>query len=175
MHPAHPLGVVLGQVVVHRDDVDATAGQRVQVRGEHCGQGLALTGLHLSDVAQVQRRTAHQLDVEVPLAKNPGRSLADGRERLGEQVVQGLAVGVPLPELVGHRPQLSVGQRPEVFLDRVDLADDGLEPAQRLALASAKEVVNDGWHFLSRSLQIRLAGYLACHSPLAACKLPSCG
>ena len=30
---AHPLGVALGQVVVHRDHVDAVAGQRVQVAG----------------------------------------------------------------------------------------------------------------------------------------------
>ncbi len=175
MHPAHPLGVILRQVVVHRDDMDAAAGQRVQVRGEHGGQGLALTGLHFSDVAQVQRCTAHELDVEVALAEYAGGSLADGSERLGEQLVKGLAVGVPLLELVGHRPQLCVGERPEVLLDRVDLADDGLEPAQRLALASAKEAVNDGWHFSSRSLQIRLGGYLACHSPLAACKPPSCG
>ena len=97
MHPAHPLGVVLGQVVVDRDDVDAAAGQRVQVGRQHSGQGLALTGLHLGDVAQVQRGAAHELDVEVALAEHPGRRLADGRERLGQQLIERLAVGVPLP------------------------------------------------------------------------------
>ena len=154
MHPAHPLGLVLGQVVVDGDDVDAAAGQRVQVGGQHGGQGLALAGLHLGDVAQVQRGAAHELDVEVPLAEHPAGGLADGGESLGQQLVQGLAVGVPLPELVGHRPQLGVGQCLEVVLDRVDLGDDRLELAQRLALASAKDVVDDGWHLSSRSLRI---------------------
>ena len=105
----------------------------------------------------MQRAAAHELDVEVPLAEDPGGRLPDRGERLGQQVVQGLAVGIPLPELVGHRPQLGVGQRPEVVLDRVDLADDRLELAQRLALASAKDVVDDGWHLSSRSLRIFLA------------------
>ena len=97
VHPAHPLGVALGQVVVDRDDVHALAGQRVEVGGEHAGERLALTGPHLGDVAQVQRGAAHDLHVEVPLAERaPGR-LADRGERLGQQVVERLAVGEALP------------------------------------------------------------------------------
>ena len=93
MHAAHPLAVAFGQVVVDRDDVHALAGQRVEVGGQHTGQGLALTGLHLGDVAEVQRRAAHHLDVERPLVEHaPGR-LAGHRERLGQQVVEVLAVG----------------------------------------------------------------------------------
>ena len=61
----HPLGVVLREVVVDRDDVDALAGQRVEVGRQRRDQGLALTGLHLGDVAEVQRRATHDLDVEV--------------------------------------------------------------------------------------------------------------
>ena len=99
---AHPLGVVLGQVVVDGDDVHALARQRVEVRRQGRDQRLALTGLHLGDVAEVQRRAAHDLDVEVALAEHPLGGLADGRERLGHQVVEGLAVGEPLLELVGH-------------------------------------------------------------------------
>ena len=55
MHLAHPLGVALGQVVVDRDDVHAFTGQGVEVGGQRPDQGLALTGAHLGDVAQVQR------------------------------------------------------------------------------------------------------------------------
>ena len=51
----HPLGVALGEVVVHGDDVDALSGERVQVDGQRRGEGLALTGLHLGDLALVQR------------------------------------------------------------------------------------------------------------------------
>jgi hypothetical protein len=59
---------------------------------------------------------------------------------------------MPLLELVGHRPKLSVTQRLEVVLDGVDLADHGPELAERLALASAKDVIDDDWHLSSRSL-----------------------
>ncbi len=117
---AHPLGVVLRQVVVDGDDVDALAGQRVEVRRQRGDERLALTGLHLGDVAEVQRRAAHELDVEVPLAEHPLGGLAHGGERLGHQVVEGLAVGEPLLELVGLRAQLLVGHRDEVVLDGVD-------------------------------------------------------
>ena len=69
---AHHLGLVLGQVVVDGDDVDAVAGERVEVRRQHGDQGLALTGLHLGDVAHVQRGAAHDLDVEGAQARGPG-------------------------------------------------------------------------------------------------------
>ena len=141
VHPAHPLGVALSQVVVGRDDVHALARQRVQVGREHAGQRLALTGAHLGDVAQVQGRAAHQLDVEGALAERaPGR-LANGGERLREDVVERLAVCQPLPELVGHRAQLVVAHRDELLLDGVDLLADPLELAQDLPFARAKDAV----------------------------------
>jgi hypothetical protein len=61
---------------------------------------------------------------------------------------------VSLPQLVRHRPELGVAERLEVVLDRVDLVDDRLELAQRLTFASAKDVIDDGWHLSSRSLRI---------------------
>src|SRR5450755_3967939 len=154
VHPAHPLGVALGQVVVDRDDVHAVAGQRVQVGRQHGGQGLALTGPHLGDVAQVHRGAAHELDVEVALAQRALGSLADGGERLRHQLVQRLAVGAALPELVGHAAQLGVAHRDEIVLDGVDLPGNPLELAKNLAFASTKDAVDDDWHFLSRSSRI---------------------
>ena len=61
---AHQLGLVAGEVVVDRDDVHAAGGDRVEVGGQGGDEGLALTGLHLGDVAEVQGRAAHQLHVE---------------------------------------------------------------------------------------------------------------
>ena len=109
-------------------------------------QGLALTGLHLGDVAEVQRGAAHDLHVEVPLAEDPLGGLADGGERLGHQVVEGLAVGEPLLELRGLRAQLLVAHRDEVVLDGVDGLGDRLELAEDLALADAEDLVEDGRH-----------------------------
>ncbi len=43
----HPFGVAAGQVIVHRDDVHALAGQCVQIRGQCSDERLAFTRLHL--------------------------------------------------------------------------------------------------------------------------------
>ena len=123
----HLLGLVLGQVVVDRDDVDALAGQRIQVRGQRGGQGLALTGFHLGDVAQVQCRAAHQLDVEVALAEHALGGLAHRRERLGQDGVQRLAVLEARAKLVGLGAQLLVAHRLVVGLDGVHLLGDRLQ------------------------------------------------
>ena len=89
VHPAHPLAVPLGQVVVGGDHVHALALERVEVGRQGRNQGLALAGLHLGDVAEVQRGAAHQLDVEVPLAERALGRLPHHGERLDEQVVGG--------------------------------------------------------------------------------------
>src|SRR5450759_910173 len=149
VHPTHPLGVPAGEVVVDRDHVHTRAGQGVQVRRERADQRLALAGLHLGDAAQVQRRAAHQLHVEVPLAQRALRDLADGGERLGQQVVLGLAVGQALAVGVGQRPQLGIGQVDEVVLDDVDLPRQALEPAQDLAFTGPQDSVQ---HHVSSSL-----------------------
>jgi hypothetical protein len=101
VHPAHPLGVALGQVVVHRDDVDALAAEGVEVGRQRADQRLAFTGAHLGDVAEVQRGAAHELDVVVPLAQRALGGLAHRGERLRQQVVERLPVGQTLLELVG--------------------------------------------------------------------------
>ena len=101
----HPLGVALGQVVVDGDDVHAAAEQRVRVDGERRDERLALAGPHLGDLALVQHVTAHDLDVEVPHAQHAFARFADDGERLGEHVVERLAVREPLSELDGLRRQ----------------------------------------------------------------------
>ncbi len=62
---AHPLAVALGQVVVDGDDVDALAGQGVEVDGEGGHEGLTLAGSHLGNLAAVKHHTADELHVVV--------------------------------------------------------------------------------------------------------------
>ena len=143
---AHPLGVVLGQVVVDGDDVHALAVEGVEVGREGRDQGLALTGLHLGDVAEVQRRAAHDLDVVVPLADDPLRGLAHRGEGLGHQVVEGLALLEPGLELGGHALQLGVAHLDEVVLDGVDRLGDRLQLTQDLAFADAEQSVENRRH-----------------------------
>ena len=93
---AHPAGVAAGEVVVDRDHVHALAFQGVEVGGQRGDQRLALAGLHLGDAALVQDHAADQLHVEMALAQGPLGGLAHHRERLDQQVVQGLARGQAL-------------------------------------------------------------------------------
>ena len=103
---AHPLGVTRGEILVHRHHVHAPPVEPVQVGGQGRDEGLALTGLHLGDPAEVQRHAAHELDVEVALPEDPPGRLAHHGVGLDQQVVEGLALVEALAELdrlVGQR------------------------------------------------------------------------
>jgi hypothetical protein len=52
--------------------------------------------------------------------------------------------------------QFGVAELFEVIFNRVDLLGDPPEPAQELALTRSHDLVDDGWHFSSRSLRIWL-------------------
>ena len=86
---AHPLGVALGEVVVDGDDVDAVAGERVEIAGKRGDEGLAFAGLHLGDLAGVEDHAADELHIEVAHADGALAGLADDGEGLGEDVVEG--------------------------------------------------------------------------------------
>ena len=98
---SHPFGVASGEVVVDGDDVDALAGQRVEVDRKCRDQRLAFAGLHLGDVAFVQHHAADQLHVEMSLAEGALGRLAHGGEGRNQDVVEGLAVGELLAEFSG--------------------------------------------------------------------------
>ncbi len=144
------------EIVVHGDEVHAAARERVEVRGQRRHEGLALAGLHLRDPAEVERGAAHDLDVEVALAEHPAAGLAHGRERLGEQVVEGvgddilLVLGVLRPrarpvdlllELGGLGHELLVGQALDLGLERVDLGHDRLDRFEPPALPRVEDLV----------------------------------
>ena len=106
----HPLGVALGEVVVDGDDVDAAAGERVEIDRQRGDQRLAFAGLHLGDPAVVQDHAADELDVEMALAERALGGLATGRERRYQDIVEGLALLELLSELDGAGPQCLVGE-----------------------------------------------------------------
>ena len=130
MHLAHPLAVALGQVIVDGDDVDALAGEGVEVGGQGGHQGLALAGLHLGDAALVQHDAAHQLHRVGPQAQHPVGGLPHGGKGLGQNIVQRLPGGKPLLELHRLVLELLVGEG-FIFvlhgLDAVHHRPDGLQ------------------------------------------------
>src|SRR3712207_5733709 len=145
VHPAHPLGVALGQVVVDRDHVHAPAGERVEVGGQDAGESLALTGAHLRDVAQVQRGAAHDLHAEVPLTQRARGGLADDGEGLRQELVGGLPLVQTLLELVGLGAQLRIGEVGDVVRQRLDRVGDLVQPSEDLALARTEDLREHHW------------------------------
>jgi hypothetical protein len=142
----HPVGVARDQVVVDGDHVHALAGQRVQVDRERRGQGLALAGAHLGDLAVVQHHAADQLHVEVALPERTLRSLAHDGERLGQQPVDRLALRDALAELGRLRPQRFIGQRRDLRLERVDALDSALVLLEEAVVATAEDLGEQAGH-----------------------------
>ena len=118
VNAAHPLSVALGEVVVDGHDVDAAAGEGVQVGGQGGCESLALARLHLGDLALVEHDAAHDLDVEVAQTERSLGGLADGGEGLGADVVKVVALGKQGLELIGLGPQGVVGELFEFGLPR---------------------------------------------------------
>ena len=122
---AHPLGVTLGQVVVHRDDMDAAAGEGVQIGGEGGHQRLAFAGLHLGNAALVEDNAADELHtVGLHTQHTPG-GLPAGSEGLGQQVVQALPVLVAVLEFLRLGLELFVRQGRIRSVQGFDFIDDG--------------------------------------------------
>ncbi len=136
---AHPFGVAAGQIVIDGDDVNAVAGQRVQVDRQGGDQGLPLAGLHLGDHAAVQHDPAHQLHIEMPLAQRPLRSFAHGGERLDQDVVEIGAVGELLLEMRSTPEQLVVRHRLQLRFERVDRGDDRAKPLDEAIIGGAEQ------------------------------------
>ena len=121
---AHPLTVAAGEVIVDGDDVHTLAGERVEVRRQDGDEGLAFAGLHLGDVALVQCHGANELHVKVAHTHGALGSLTHGGKGLGEHVVERLAVGVTLAELIGLGAEFLLGHLLKLGLKTVDLVDD---------------------------------------------------
>ena len=91
-------------------------GQRVEHDGERAGERLALAGAHLGDLAVVQDHAADQLHVEVAHLHRAPADLARERERLGQQIVEVLALDRALAQLGELLPELVVLEQFELGL-----------------------------------------------------------
>jgi hypothetical protein len=136
---AHPVGIALREILVHRDDVDALAGERVEIRGQRGHQRLALAGAHLGDAAVVECQAADELDVEVPHLERAAGRFTDDREGLGREVGGLGAVRDALAEFVRLGAQGIIAQRLEGGLERSRLAHRGLVAFDDAVIAAAEE------------------------------------
>ncbi len=141
---AHPFGIARGQIIVHRHDMDAAAGERVEINGHGGDERLAFAGGHFRDVAGVQRITADELNIErhhFPtngmtahndiLSAQTAAGIFDDRERPRQNLVQlagefraVLDLGEFRLPCGGLGAQFVVGQRLQSGFNIVDLVND---------------------------------------------------
>ncbi len=155
---SHPFGVAPGEVIVDGDDVNALAGQRIEIDRKGSHQRLAFAGFHLGNVALVQHHAADQLDVEMPLAERTLGRLAHGGEGRNQNIVEGLAVGEFFAEFGGTRFQRVVGKGCDLGFKRVDGVDAGLISLDPPVIGGAEKLAGeraDHAKFLSRFLSKR--------------------
>ena len=119
----HPFGVALCKVIVHRHDVHAAPGQRIQVDRQRRDQRLAFTRAHFADLAVMQHHPADQLDVEVAHFQDALARFAADREGLRQELVERLAAGDALAEFTRFGAQLIVRQLLDLRLERIDRRD----------------------------------------------------
>ena len=125
---AHPLAVALGQVVVDGDNVNALAGQCVEVNRHGGHQRLAFAGLHLGNAGAVQHNAADDLHgIGFEPQNTPVRLAADG-EGLGQNVVQRGAVFELFFEIGGLGLKLLIGELLHLRLQLQHLVGNGLDP-----------------------------------------------
>ena len=139
----HPVGVAPGEVVVHRHEVHAPPGQGVQDDREGGHERLPLAGPHLGDPALVEDDAAHQLDVEGTHVEDALPGLPDDGERLGEKVVQRLAVLDPLAEFGDLRGEPVVGERADRGLERVHPVHGRADPVEDPLVVRAKHLFQE--------------------------------
>jgi hypothetical protein len=138
VNPPHPFRVAFGQIIVHRDDVNALAFERIQIGGRRRHQRLAFTGLHFRDPALVQHHAADQLDVEVPHVEHPPAGLPNHREGFDHQIVERSPARQFFPEFNSFGRQIDVGKLLHRGLEIVHCGDNRTHRLD-LALVSGAE------------------------------------
>ncbi len=143
----HPTAAEAREIVVGGDEVDALAGERVEVERQGGDERLPFAGPHLGDPAGVEDDTARQLDVEVPLPIGALARLADGGECLRQEVIEGFPLREPLLERERLRGELIVVELRELWLQIVDLRDLAADlfkgPARRIAEDLGEELTHE--------------------------------
>ena len=141
---SHPFRVAPGQVVVDRHDVDALAGQGVQVRGQCGHQRLALARLHLGDIPAVQHDAADQLHIKVPHVQRAAGGFPHHGEGIDEQTVERIALGEAFAQRRGLSAQLRVALRPHCGFTCVDFAHKGRQRLERAFVLGAENLREEG-------------------------------
>jgi len=104
---AHPFAVARGEIVVHRDDVNAPTGKRIEKNRQGADERLAFAGGHFRNLAGMQRVTADQLDVKrhhFPPERMPAHDDVLAAQTTAGVFHHGEGFGENFPETAGEFP-----------------------------------------------------------------------
>ena len=145
---AHPLGVALGKVIVHRNDVHAMPRKGVQICGQGFGDGLSFAGFHFRNAALMQHDAAQKLHIEMPLSNGALRRFPHDRKRLRQKVIERFARTEPRLEFRSLCAQGLVRKRMHFRLKAVDALHLRHQLFHPAFARVAKQFINKA-HFLS--------------------------
>ncbi len=137
--------------------MDALALDRVEISRQRCDQSLALASAHLGDLAAVEHDAADHLDIEMAHPEHSDRGFANRGEGFGQDLIERLARGELLAELLGLRGQLLVGERLDLLLERVDLVDRLAHRADVAFVGRAEDGFGKGFEH-ERDLAMKFMG-----------------
>ena len=118
----HPLRIALCKVIVHSNDVNAVARERVQICRKRFGDGFSFTGFHFRNATLVQHNTAQKLHIEMSLPDGALCCLAHNRKGLRQKAIQRFARAEPLLEFHGLCAQRLIRKRMQFRFQLIDPA-----------------------------------------------------
>ena len=113
----------------------------VQVRWEGGDESLPLTGLHLRDLAVVEREGAEDLHVERAHPNRSHRGFTSDGERLVADLFAWRSLGQPALELGGLGSELLVGHSLDLVLKIVDFTQVAIVALQLLGVGLPKDEI----------------------------------
>ena len=141
---SHQIRLVLRQIIVHCNNVNALTGQCTQVRRHSRDERLTFTSFHFCDIASVQSNTTHDLNVEGTLTQGAPCCFANGCESLNQDVIQGFAFIEALFKFLCFSAQFLIGEGFKVFLKSINLRGEPVELTQGASFSSSEDLVNNG-------------------------------
>ena len=136
---SHFFRVTFSEVVVHSDQVAATARETIEVHGQSGGEGFTFPGLHLRNFSLVEHDPTDDLYIVVAHPKHTFTGFTDTGKGVGEDLVGGLTFVQTLAEKGSLCLELIITHRLVLAFKCVDLLEDRLESAHVAVLLGAEE------------------------------------
>ena len=141
---AHPGRVALGKVVVDCDDVDAAAGDGIEINRQGGDQGFSLASLHFRNAAFVKDDSADHLHIKMAQAEGAFRGFPDCGKSRGKKLVEGAAGGKLFLEPCRAGAKVGIAQTRQFVFQGIDFSHPALEFGHHPVIAGAENLPRNG-------------------------------